>query len=276
MKRLLLVPVCFLTSFALGQVLRLPRPAPPPPEQPDIALPDPDPAFSLRVHLFNVRWGGLGTRNHGYGSGNLIDAARLQGFNFAFECEVPFMPNAAPADTYQARWKKPSYQLEILTVDVQGAHVHTCTLQLALESRPFDDINRAHYEHGVSSALNAPWSDPDFAYEKPDPDYPLQFHVIDGRRTVGRPSDRGWGNANISDPAPGTALQGADYNYDCGHGFITSSQIDNYYQARWTKPGQEIELLLQRAGSDKVDTCKVAVQLKPDPYPEPRLRAQVP
>ena len=242
--------------------------------QPDIALVDPDPDFPLRVHLFNVRWGGLADRNHGYGTGNLIYPTHLQGFDFAFECEAPFTANAAPADAYQARLKKSPYQLEILTIDVAGKHVHTCNLHLAFEARPFTDKNRAHFDHGVSSSLRVPWTDPGFAYEVPDQDYPLQFHVIDGLRKEDSLGDHGYGTANLS--APGKDLQGVEYNYDCGRGFITSSQIDNYYEGRWTKPGQRIELLLQRPGSGKVDECTITVTLKPDPYPEPHRRSQEP
>ncbi|ADW70724.1 hypothetical protein [Granulicella tundricola] len=243
---------------------------------PDVPVTAPDAAFPLRVHLFNVRWGGLGSRNHGYGTGNLLDAANLQGFDFAFECGVPFTPNADPADTYQARWKKSPYQLEILTTEAGASFTRTCTLNLAMEARPFTTANDAHFSHGVSSSLRTPWLDPGFAYEGPSTDHLIQFHVLDGQRQEDSFGDHGWGIANLVDPQPGSVLQGADYRFDCSRGFVTSSQLDNYYQGRWTRPGQKLELLLQRPGSDKVDRCTVSVALRPDPYPERRSRAQNP
>ena len=276
MKRQLLVLLLFSVSFAEAQIgaRRATTVVRTEAVPPDIAVVDPHADFPLRVHLFNARWGGFAMRYHGYGSGNLIDPTHLQGFNFAFECDVPFTPNTGPADTYQARQKKSPSQLEILIVDVAGRHVQTCTLLLAFEARPFTDKNHAHYDHGVSSSLRVPWTDPDFAYEMPDPDYPIQFHVIDGHRTEDAHSDHGFGIANLS--TPGADLQGAEYNYDCGRGFITSSQYDNYYQGRWTKPGQRLELLLQRPGSDKVDQCTVTIAIKANPYPEPHRSEQQP
>ena len=109
MKRLLLICLLLEVTFACAQVGGR--------VQPDIALPDPDPEFPVRVHLFNVGWNGAGLANHGFGTGNIISAGKEQGFDYAFECSFPFMPNAAPGDTYQARWKKSTYRLEILTMD---------------------------------------------------------------------------------------------------------------------------------------------------------------
>jgi hypothetical protein len=236
--------------------------------QPDVPVRDADPAFPLRLHIFQVRWGGRDLRNHGFGSGNLLNAAHLQGFDFAFSCDYPFVENADPADTYQARWKHEPYELEILTAALGTQHTRTCKLQLAPEARPFDASNVVRYTHGVSSALRIPWRDPDFAYEIPSPDYPVQFHVIDAHR-MEENIDHGFGIANLSDPTPGTTLQGADFQYDCVWGFLHNSQPLAYYQGHWIKPGQKLELLLQRAGSDKVDKCQITVSLHPQPYPEP-------
>ncbi len=64
-KRFALLSTFFATA-ALGQMRR--DPAPPSATaalNPDIAVTAPNPAFPLRVRLFNVRWGGLGYHNHG-------------------------------------------------------------------------------------------------------------------------------------------------------------------------------------------------------------------
>jgi hypothetical protein len=262
MKRHLLLAVLALAPCACAQPVAAIA------LNPNVPVAEANPAFPLRVHLFSVRWGGLSYRNHGYGQGNLLSPSSAQGFDFGFECEVPFVPNEAPTDTYQARWKRQPYELEILTAEVGSGHTQTCKLDLALEARPFDPSNRAHFDHGVSSSLRVPWQDPDFAYEGHAPDFPVQFHVIDGQRKEDNYGDHGWGTANLFDPAPGTPRQGADFQYDCSHGFITSSQYDGYYPARWLKLGLQLELLLQRPGSDKIDKCTVTVTLHPDPYPE--------
>ncbi len=272
----LLSTLCFAT-VALCQMRR--DPAPPPPTgalNPDIAVTAPDPAFPLRVHLFDVRWGGLGYRNHGYGTGNLLTPAGVQGFDFAFECDAPFQPNADPAEMYQARWKKSPNQLEILTGEVGGKYTHICKLNLALEAQPFTESNRVRFVHGVSASFRKPWTDPGFAYEGPAPDYPLHFHVVDGQRQEDASGNHGTGTANLATPEPAPTVQGAEYQYDCERGFITNSQLDTYYPARWKHPGQTLELLLQRPGSNTVDHCIVTVVLRPEAFPQATTRGHKP
>jgi hypothetical protein len=276
MKRLILAIFLVLTPAALAQygVGNLPsaRPGVVPPEVPAVAL---DPAFPLRVHLLTARWGGTDGVYHGYGAGNLLAANATQGFDYGFQCDVPFVQNQAPDDTYQARWRREPYQMEILTGEVGTSHPrsHTCTLRLAFKERPFEPYNTAPMPHGVSSSLRVRWQDPDFAYEETAPDYPVQFHVIDGQRSEDWMGDHGWGTANVADPAGQRLLQGADFTYNCAYGFLTNSQLDGFYQGHWVKSGSQLEVLMQRPGSDKVDKCLVEVNLRPQPYPEgPHLR----
>lgn len=275
MKRTILAAILVLTLPAAAQygLRRLP-PVAQEAVPPDVPATDPEPAFPLRFHIFAARWGGLSWRNHGYGSANLLDAAGPRGFDFAYECDSPFIANETPDQNYQARWKKQPYDLEILTSEVGTGKTHTCKLRLAPEVRPFDATNAARYIHGVSSSMRVVWRDPDFAYEVSTPGYPVQFHVLDGQRREEGPTDYGWGTANLADPSTRTPLQGADYHYECNSGFLTSSQLDNYYQGRWIKPGHELELLLQRPGSDKVDKCDVTVDVHPQAYPERRPSRQ--
>jgi hypothetical protein len=233
---------------------------------------DRDPNFPLRVHLLTARFGGIGGVYHGYGSGNLLGGNGAQGFDYGFECDAPFVANESPSDFYQARWKGSPYKLEILTaeVGVSEPREHTCTLSLAMEQKPFEPANTAVLSHGVSSAMRKRWGNPDFAYELPDPDYPIHFHVVDGLRTEDDFADHGWGAANLSDPLEQTGVLGADFTYSCSYGFITNAQLSGFYQARWVTMGSEIEVLLQRPGSDKVDKCKVQVNIRPQAYPESR------
>ena len=97
-------------------------------------------------------------------------------------------------------------------------------------------------------------------------DYPLHFHVVDGERTEDSYQDHGWGTANLS--GAGATVEGAEFKYDCSYGFLTNSQLTGFYQARWVQPGSQLEVLLQRPGSDKVDRCKVQIELQPQPYPQ--------
>jgi hypothetical protein len=238
---------------------------------PNVPVLNPDPNFPLRVHLLTARFGGIGGRYHGYGSGNLLNASGAAGFDFGFECDVPFVPNQSPNETYQARWARSQYKLEILTTEtgVGTPREHACELRLAFADQPFQPANTAALTHGVSSSIRRHWQDPDFAFEDPQRDYPLQFHVVDGQRTEDPYQDHGWGTANLAEPGAQN-VQGAEFKYDCSYGFLTNTQLSGFYQGRWIKPGSELEVLLRRPGSEKVDRCTVEVNLRPQPYPESR------
>jgi hypothetical protein len=272
MKRTALLLFLVLCPAVLAQGVLSERPVRPGAVPPYVPAVNPDPNFPLRVHLLTARFGGLANNYHGYGSGNLLGDRAALGFDYGFECDVPFVANQTPDETYQARWTNSQYGLEILMAEVGVAQPreHTCTLRLATKKRPFEPANTAALSHGVSSSLRKRWQDPDFAYEETQLDYPLHFHVVDGQRTEDDAADHGWGTANLSDPSARAPLQGAEFSYNCLYGFLTNSQLTGFYQARWVKPGSELEVLLQRPGSDKVDKCKVEVNLKPQPYPESR------
>jgi hypothetical protein len=269
MKRLILLT--FLVLCPATQSLRAQQqPVRPGAVPPDFPVKAPDPNFPLRVHLLTARFGGIGNVYHGYGSGNLAGDRAALGFDYGFECNVPFVPNESPNETYQARWTASQYGIEILMTEagVEQPREQTCTLRIAIKKRPFDPANTAALSHGVSSSLRKRWQDPDFAYEETQLDYPLHFHVVNGQRMEDGSADHGWGTANLSDPATQANPQGAEFSYNCSYGFLTNSQLTGFYQARWVNSGSELEVLLQRPGSNKVDKCKVEVNLKPQPYPE--------
>jgi hypothetical protein len=269
----LALTLLLLAATAAHAQYRIPR-LPAPPTQkfaPDVPLAEPASDFPLRVHVFTARFGGTDARNHGYGTLNLLDPTAPKGFDFGFECDYPFIPNTTPDETYQARWHKQPFELEILTLALDTNKAHTCRLKLAPENIPFDPTNFVKFTHGVSSSLHARWQDPDFAYEVADPDYPVQFHVLYTARIEGPRDDVGTGTANLFDPQVNPAtLQGAEFHYECDYGFLPNSQRTTYYQGHWTKPGAQLEILLQRPGSPKVDKCVVDIALQPQPYPERR------
>jgi hypothetical protein len=276
MKRLALLACVFACPILPAQIgLRLPR-VQPTRVPPDVPVTISNPEFPLRVHLLIARFGGIGGVYHGYGSGNLVDQTAVQGFNYGFECDVPFVANQAPNETYQARWKVSPYKLEILTtqVGVDQPRQHTCTLQMALTQRPFDRSTTEMMTHGVSSSLRVRWQNPDFPFQSPALDYPLHLHVIDGQRLEDFYGDHGWGIANLTDSASQPPVEGVEYKYDCTYGFVTNTQLAGFFQSRWVKQGSELEVLLQRPGSDKIDRCTVQVNLKPQAYPERRASTQ--
>jgi hypothetical protein len=259
---LLAIALPFLTTQA--QIARSVIPTRPP--IPDVPITDPDPAFPLRVHIPITQWGGIATSTHGYGTLNLLDPTHPQGFDFAFSCTYPFHHNQLPDDLYQARWKHQPYELEILTGDIASNHAHTCTLHLAPEPEPFRAANAIRLPRPVKANPRLPWMDPGFAYQVPDPDYPLRFHVADAVRNEDSSGDHGYGTANLADPTSSIPPTGADFRYDCYHGFMANSQRTTFYQGHWIIPNQKLEILLQRPGTDKVDRCTVSVALKSQTY----------
>ena len=254
-----------------AQRLRFP-PAPPERVAADGPVQMPDPNFPLRVHLVVARFGGTGGRYHGYGSGNLMEAGAATGFDYGFECSVPFIANQVAEETYQARWTEQPYRLEILTTEIGGnqPREHACTLRLAMRQRPFVRANSVMQTHGVSSSLRVRWEDPEFAYQERDAEYPMQFHVVDAERSEDAYADHGWGTGNLIDPIdPGaqSTIEGVEYHYDCARGFLGNLQVEEFYQARWLTPGSKMEVLLARPGTGKVDRCTVEVVQQPQPYP---------
>jgi hypothetical protein len=234
-----------------------------------------DSSFPMRVHLLTARWGGIANVYHGYGSGNLLDGVSVEGFDYGFQCDVPFIENETPEQNYQARWRRSPYQLEILVRQLgSNERPRMCTLRLAVREHAFDATNTARMSHGVSSSLHVRWQDPDFAYEPKQPEYPVHFHVLNGQRREDSYGDYGWGTANLTDPLAANGVEGADYSFDCSYGFLTNSQSTGFYQGRWVQQNSELEVLLQRPGSDKVDKCVVKVQIKPQPYEERRPHSQ--
>jgi len=260
MKKALLLLTLTLPLYAQRVVVRMP-PVPYETQSPDIPVTDPDPGFPLRVHLGAARWGGPSPLYHGYGTGNLLGATP-QGFDFIYGCSVPFMENSQQNDFYQARWKKQDESMEILMQVVGGNHEEVCELKIAYKAVPFTSENGARLENG-SPTLRSPimnWQ-PDVAYIDPDPDYPVRLHVLMGYwRYDG--AAHGYGSANLL----GDTATGLDYTYDCSFGFLPNTQVQEYYQGHWIKPGERMEILLHRMGSDKVDRCELRVTMKNAPY----------
>jgi hypothetical protein len=98
---------------------------------------------------------------------------------------------------------------------------------------------------------------------KPNPAYPLHVHIF-GVHFLGQGNwgYQGYGRANLLGPNP----VGLDYTFQCGRRPMYNAQADDYYQARWKKPDQQLEMLMQDIGKNKVVRCNVNVVEKPGPY----------
>jgi len=124
---------------------------------------------------------------------------------------------------------------------------------------------------------------PDVPLPDPTPDFPLHVHLIATRygtdtirayRTVqgelhGGPgylrptgSYHGYGSGNLlSEP-----LRGFDYTFDCPAPFTENTQPQDFYQARWKKQDQSLEILMQPVGSDHDEVCELKVAMKAHPF----------
>jgi hypothetical protein len=103
---------------------------------------------------------------------------------------------------------------------------------------------------------------PGVASAAPNPEYPLHVHVLSqGQRVRNRFGTHGFGRADLLE----NPVRGMDYAFDCFTGFL-HNENGEFYQGRWKKPDQEMEILVQRVGSDHVDKCMLKVTMKAEPY----------
>jgi hypothetical protein len=256
-----------------------------PTRPPDIPAAAPDADFPLHVHLLAVRSGPTllheyqslrGEMNggpgyyspsgsfYGFGVGNLL-GTQPAGFDFSFTCARSFLENRQAQEFYQARWKVPNQKLEILTQAVGGSRPSICELQLGMKNHPFDPASSP--VPSTSSLLgNAYWKDLGDAFQGDAPEYPLKLRILTAMRRDYQGGDQGYGTANLPGPTP----EGLAYTYGCDRGLLYNTQRDEAYMARWTRPGREMEVLVQRFGSDRVDRCRLNVTPQASPYDDSR------
>ncbi len=96
-----------------------------------------------------------------------------------------------------------------------------------------------------------------------DPNYPLRVQLAQTGLSVGSSQHLDvWGHGNVL----GTPLQGFDYTADCNQRFAPRPEGDQYFRARWKKPGQRLEILIQEMGSDHIIVCELKVALQDQAY----------
>ena len=111
-------------------------------------------------------------------------------------------------------------------------------------------------------AMMGQYEAPGVASTAPNPDYPLHIRVLSNQRTHNRFGYHGFGRADLLGPT----IRGMDYTFDCERGFMHNEHRDEFYQGRWKKPDQKMEILIQKVGSDHVEKCTLEVTLKDAPY----------
>lgn len=111
-------------------------------------------------------------------------------------------------------------------------------------------------------ASPSPGQAPDTPATTPNPAYPLHVRIFITKANGGRYGYNGFGRGDILGDKP----QGIDFTYQCDPPFENTTNASEFYQARWKKPNQRLEILMQRIGSDHTDKCELEVSMKAVPY----------
>jgi hypothetical protein len=111
----------------------------------------------------------------------------------------------------------------------------------------------------LAQSFTAP---PDVPAVDPNPEFPLHMHVFRVHWNHVRGIYEGYGRADLLGDQP----TGLDYTFSCSEPFLHNAQPTEFYQARWKKQDQKLEILMQKVGSDHLQKCELKVALKPMPY----------
>jgi hypothetical protein len=101
---------------------------------------------------------------------------------------------------------------------------------------------------------------------QPDPGYPVHVRILLAKSLGTNGTYHGVGSGNILATAPGMPVRGFDFTDSCSTAFNPNDQPDEFYQARWKKDGQKIEILMQRIGGSRTSRCELNLTLKDRPY----------
>jgi hypothetical protein len=103
---------------------------------------------------------------------------------------------------------------------------------------------------------------PDVPAATPNPEYPVHARIVQSHWNYVNGGYEGYGRGNILGDKP----VGFDYTYSCSEPFLHNAQAAEFYQARWKKQDQRLELLMQKVGTDHQQKCELKVALKAAPY----------
>jgi hypothetical protein len=103
---------------------------------------------------------------------------------------------------------------------------------------------------------------PDVPATEPNADFPLHVRIFGSHWNHVRGIYEGFGHADLL----GEQIRGFDYTFDCDQPFLKNEMPEEFYQARWKKPEQKMELLTQQVGGKHLHRCELHVTLKAAPY----------
>ena len=103
---------------------------------------------------------------------------------------------------------------------------------------------------------------PDVPATKPAADFPLHVHIFGVRWNRVNGTYEGYGRADLLGASP----NGFDYTFSCAQPFLHNSGKGEFYQGRWKKENQKLEILTQKIGSDKEHKCELKTSVKQYPY----------
>jgi hypothetical protein len=95
-----------------------------------------------------------------------------------------------------------------------------------------------------------------------NPEYPVHVHILVVNSNGGGGEYHGHGRGDILGPT----LQGFDYTFSCSQPFNNNRLAAEFYQAKWKKPNEKLQILLQPIGSNHIGHCDLNIALKPKPY----------
>ena len=103
---------------------------------------------------------------------------------------------------------------------------------------------------------------PDVPATAPNAGYPLHVRIMLTHWNHINGGYQGYGHGDVL----GDTVSGFDYTYSCSEPFLHNAQKGEFYQAKWKKENQKLELLMQEMGSDHEHKCELKVSMKPAPY----------
>jgi hypothetical protein len=116
---------------------------------------------------------------------------------------------------------------------------------------------------GLASSASAQYTEPpDVPAVRVAADFPLRLHIFGVRWNRVNGFYEGYGRADLMGAPP----RGVDYTFSCAQPFLHNAGKGEFYQARWKKENQRIEILMQKVGSDKEQKCELKTSVKTAPY----------
>jgi hypothetical protein len=95
-----------------------------------------------------------------------------------------------------------------------------------------------------------------------DPNYPLHVQLAQTGSSMSFNKMNAWGHGNVLGPP----AEGFDYTADCNQPFASRPEGNQYFRARWKKPGLKLEILIQEFGSERIVACELKVAMQEQAY----------